>query len=87
MMNAQDARNNVKAYEVKREEERLIRVNQYLDAVEQKVEYASQQGSSYCVVTDMDMLSDSYVAETFLKELGFEVLRFFDKEDCLKISW
>lgn len=86
MMNAQDAKNNVKAYEAKREEERLIRVNKYLDVVEQKIEYASQQGYSYCVVTDMDMLSDSYVAETFLKELGFEVARFADK-DCLKISW
>lgn len=85
-MNAQDARNNVKAYEVKREEERLIRVNKYLSEVEKKIEYASQQGCSYCVMTDMDMLSDSYMAETFLKELGFEVARFSDK-NYLKISW
>ena len=86
MMNAQDARNNVKAYEVKREEERLIRVNKYLSEVEKKIEYASQQGCNYCVMTDMDMLSDSYMAETFLKELGFEVARFSDK-NYLKISW
>ena len=86
MMNAQDARNNVKAYKAKKEEEKLIRVNKYLDTVEQKIEYASQQGCDYCTVADMDMLSDSYMAETFLKELGFKVSRHVEK-DCLKISW
>lgn len=86
MINAKEARDNVKAYKEAQEMVRLARVNEWLEKIGKRIEYASCHGYSNVAVEDMEVLSDSMVACGMLAELGYKVERFSDR-DALKISW
>lgn len=86
MMNAKEARENMKKYQEAQEMARLARVTRWLEGVEKRIESASLNGHDNVVITDMDILSDSALACGMLVDLGFKVERLANR-GALRISW
>lgn len=86
MLNAKEARENMKEYEESQKGAQLERVDKWLENVEKRIISASVNGNDNITISDMEIFSDSVMACRRLEELGYAITRA-SEANLLKISW